>query len=79
MKTILIIDKFLTETHCARLEDANLIELRRLTGQCDPCIGTIYLGRIRTVETSLKAAFVDIGLGKNAFMPVFREKMPKKG
>lgn len=79
MKSILIIDKFLTETRCARLEDANLVELRWFTGQSDPCIGTIYLGRIRTVETSLKAAFVDIGLGKNAFMPVFREEMPKNG
>jgi Rne/Rng family ribonuclease len=31
-------------------------------------VGSIYKGRIRNLEASLQAAFVDIGLEKNAFL-----------
>ncbi|MFM1549826.1 MAG: hypothetical protein ACKJSG_10530, partial [Lentisphaeria bacterium] len=31
-------------------------------------VGSIYKGRIRNLEASLQAAFVDIGMEKNAFL-----------
>ena len=31
-------------------------------------VGSIYKGRIRNLEPSLQASFVDIGLEKNAFL-----------
>ncbi len=35
---------------------------------CKRIVGSIYKGRIRNLEPSLQAAFVDIGLEKNAFL-----------
>ena len=34
----------------------------------DRLVGSIFKGRIRNLEPSLQAAFVDIGIGKNAFL-----------
>ena len=41
----------------------------------DPAPGDIFLGRIVNLDHSLQAAFVDIGVGKNAFLH-FRDMIP---
>ena len=49
--------------NCGKLEEY-LIE----RGQCEPRVGSVFLGKIINLEPTLQAAFVDIGTGKNAFL-----------
>lgn len=58
-----------SETRVALLEDARLVELyierpKRST------VGNVYWGRVSDVLPGMQAAFVDIGLEKNAFLYV---------
>lgn len=57
------------ETRAALIEDGKLSEIffERDTG--DALTGNIYIGRVETVLTGMQAAFVNIGLDKNAFLP----------
>lgn len=66
----------------AVLEDGKLMEIfvERSTGQ--RLLGNIYKGRVKNVLPGMRAAFVDIGLERNAFLYV-RDALPgiaeKKG
>jgi ribonuclease G len=52
----------------ALLEDKNLIELHREKGSAKFTVGDVYLGKVRRVIPELKAAFVDVGYEKDAFL-----------
>lgn len=64
----LIFSNELTENRVALLEDGILenYEFERLNERSD--VGAIYKGKIQNLEPGLKAAFVDIGESKNAFL-----------
>lgn len=55
-------------THIAILEEGRLAELYIENPQHERTIGNIYLGRVKKVMPSIKAAFVDVGLGQDAFL-----------
>jgi ribonuclease G len=56
------------ETRVAVLEDGRLEEFNiERTGE-ERLVGSIFKGRVRNLEDGLKAAFVDIGFEKNAFL-----------
>ena len=58
------------ESRIAVLEDKVLQELYIQPTSSERCLGNIYKGRVTNVQASIQAAFVDIGLQKNAFLHV---------
>lgn len=70
-------------TQLALLEDGQLAELSVEHSASDSLVGNLYKGRVVNVLPGMQAAFVDIGLPKNAFLYVddilhhHLEKQPK--
>ena len=58
------------ETRVALLEDGVLVELMVDRPEAVRMVGDIYLGRVEAVLPGIQAAFVDLGLGKAAFLHV---------
>jgi len=58
-----------SETRVALLEDRELVELY-IERPKRSVVGNVYLGRVSDVLPGMQAAFVDIGLEKNAFLYV---------
>jgi ribonuclease G len=58
-----------SETRVAVLEDGDLVEFY-LERSKRSVVGNVYLARVRDVLPGMQAAFVDIGLEKNAFLYV---------
>ncbi|MBA4370768.1 MAG: ribonuclease E/G [Coriobacteriaceae bacterium] len=58
-----------SETRVALLEDHELVELY-VERPKRSVVGNVYLGRVKDVLPGMQAAFVDIGLEKNAFLYV---------
>ncbi len=56
------------ETRVAVLENGRLEEFMIEHPQEERMVGSIYKGRIQNLEDGLQAAFVDIGMSKNAFL-----------
>lgn len=56
------------ETRVAILEDGHLEEFHIERPSEERIVGSIYKGRIQNLEDGLQAAFVDIGMKKNAFI-----------
>ncbi|TCO79972.1 Rne/Rng family ribonuclease [Marinisporobacter balticus] len=67
MKKI-IVDSSLNQTRVAVLEDKELVELYIERETNRRTVGNIYKGRIANVLPGMQAAFVDVGLDKNAFL-----------
>ncbi|TXT47988.1 MAG: ribonuclease G, partial [Limisphaerales bacterium] len=63
-----IINSESLETRVAVLEDGRLEEFTIERTTEERLVGSIYKGKIRNLEDGLKAAFVDIGFDKNAFL-----------
>ena len=63
------------ETRIAILENEQLVELFIQPSGRKKLIGNIYKGRVSSVIPGLEAAFVDIGIGRNAFLHV-RDFLP---
>jgi ribonuclease G len=59
-----------TETRIAVLEDGSLIELYLERSKKTSLVGYIYKAKVLNVISGLKAAFVDIGIDKNGFLPL---------
>jgi len=57
------------ETRVALLEDRKLVELY-IERPKRSVVGNVYLGKVKDVLPGMQAAFVDIGLEKNAFLYV---------
>lgn len=68
MKREIIINVESLETRVAVLEDGKLEEFQVEHPTQQRIVGNIYKGRIQNLEHDLQAAFVDIGLKKNAFL-----------
>ena len=56
------------ETRVAILEEGNLEEFFIERPSDEHIVGSIFKGKIQNLEDSLQAAFVDIGMKKNAFV-----------
>lgn len=56
------------ETRVAVMEEGNLEEFYIERSGEEHIVGSIFKGRIQNIEDSLQAAFVDIGMKKNAFV-----------
>ena len=56
------------ETRVAVMEDGRLEEFTIERTEEERLVGSIFKGRVRNLEDGLKAAFVDIGFEKNAFL-----------
>ncbi|AGA70457.1 RNAse G [Desulfitobacterium dichloroeliminans LMG P-21439] len=54
----------------AVLEDGELVEVHEEEGMLARLVGNIYRGRVVNILPGMQAAFVDIGLEKNAFLYV---------
>ncbi|MEO0137150.1 MAG: Rne/Rng family ribonuclease [candidate division WOR-3 bacterium] len=59
-----------TETRIAVLENDTLIEFHVDRPDQISLVGNIYKARVLNLMTGLKAAFVDIGMEKNGFLPL---------
>ncbi|PWT92354.1 MAG: Rne/Rng family ribonuclease [Acidobacteria bacterium] len=58
------------ETRVAILEDERLVEIYIERAGNKSIVGNVYKGRVTRVLPGMEAAFVDIGLGKDAFLYV---------
>jgi ribonuclease G len=56
------------ETRVAVLEDSKLEDFTVERSGDERLVGSIYKGKVKNLEDGLKAAFVDIGFEKNAFL-----------
>src|SRR6266704_1531868 len=63
-----IINAETLETRVGVLEDGKLEEFNIERTTEERLVGSIFKGRVRNLEDGLKAAFVDIGFEKNAFL-----------
>ena len=68
MKREILVDISPDQTRVAMLEDDELAELYVENVGCERIVGNIYKGRVQNVLPGMQAAFVDIGLEKNAFL-----------
>ena len=64
------------ECRIALIEDGKVESFHVTTVVHEQTKGNIYKGRVTAIEPNLQAAFVDIGTGKNAFLP-FSEIHPE--
>jgi ribonuclease G len=64
----IVINAETLETRVAVLEDGRLEEFNIERTTEERLVGSIFKGRVRNLEDGLKAAFVDIGFEKNAFL-----------
>ena len=68
MKREIIINAEKLETRVAILENGSIEEFQIEHPTEERIVGSVFRGRIQNLEEGLKAAFVDIGLKKNAFI-----------
>ncbi|MCL5270549.1 MAG: hypothetical protein M1457_08370, partial [bacterium] len=72
-----------TDIRVALLEDGTLVELFVEDMQSRSKVGNIYKGRVEGIVPGLKAAFVNIGCEKNAFLhfsDILQEyELPQRG
>ena len=70
MKREIIVNSSVVETRVAVLEDGVLVELLIDDSKNKSIAGNIYKGRILKILPGMQAAFVDLGLAKDAFLYV---------
>ena len=70
MNKRVVIDVGLTEERVAIFEDSRLVEIHIERIEDDKIVGNIYKGRIINVLPGIEAAFIDIGIEKNAFLHI---------
>ncbi len=58
------------ETRIALMEAGRLVEIAIERAALRDIVGNIYLGRVQRVVPSITAAFVDIGIGRDGFLPL---------
>lgn len=66
------------EARAAVLEDMELEEIYMERLDNFPIVGNIYLGRVKDVLPGMEAAFVDIGIERNAFLYIKEVVMPEE-
>ncbi|MFH1938666.1 MAG: ribonuclease E/G, partial [bacterium] len=70
MNKRVIIDVGLTEERVAVIEAGRLVEIHIERIEDDKIVGYIYKGRVTNVLPGIEAAFVDIGIEKNAILHI---------
>lgn len=70
MNKRVIIDMGLTEERVAVIEASRLVEIHIERIEDDKIVGNIYKGKVTNVLPGIEAAFIDIGIEKNAFLHV---------
>src|SRR5690606_5569371 len=70
MKKEIVVNVGLGETRAALLEDRRLVEFYVERQEDQRVVGNIYKGRVENVLPGMQAAFVNIGLERNAFLYV---------
>ncbi|HZK40616.1 MAG TPA: Rne/Rng family ribonuclease [Atribacterota bacterium] len=70
MNKRVIIDMGLTEERVAVIEAGRLVEIHIERIEDDKIVGNIYKGKVTNVLPGIEAAFVDIGIEKNAFLHI---------
>ena len=68
MKREIIINVEKLETRVAVIENGRLEEYMVEHPEEERLVGSVFKGRVQNLENDLQAAFVDIGLKKNAFL-----------
>ena len=68
MKREIVVNAEYLETRLSVLENGQLEEFQVEHPTEQRIVGSIFKGRIQNLENELQAAFVDIGLKKNAFL-----------
>ncbi|MFO7870538.1 MAG: Rne/Rng family ribonuclease [Kiritimatiellia bacterium] len=68
MKREIVVNCEGLETRVAVLENGKLEEFEAELSANERLVGSIYKGKIQNLEHDLQAAFVDIGIGRNAFL-----------
>ncbi len=68
MKSEILINTGIHETRIAILEDSKLVEIWVESPDNERMVGDIYKGTVEAVIPGIQAAFVDIGIGKSAFL-----------
>lgn len=68
IKREIIVSAEKLETRVAVVENGRVEEFQVEQTSSERLVGSIFKGRIQNLENDLQAAFVDIGLGKNAFL-----------
>lgn len=68
MERKMIADVCPDETRLALLEDGQMSEMHVETRGRERLVGNIYKGKVENILPGMQAAFVDIGLDKNAFL-----------
>jgi len=74
---IISVDDF--ETRAAVLENRELVEIYLERREAPSIVGNVYLGRVKDILPGMQAAFVDIGIERNAFLYVEEIVLPEKG
>ncbi len=70
MSTVLFLSVNPFETRVAVLENSRLVSYRAERHRTSSVVGNIYKGRVTRVLPGMQAAFVDVGLHRNAFLYV---------
>ena len=68
LKREIIVNVEKLETRVAVLENGRLEEFMVEHPEAERLVGSVFKGRVQNLENDLQAAFVDIGLKKNAFL-----------
>ncbi|MBT8231175.1 MAG: Rne/Rng family ribonuclease [Saprospiraceae bacterium] len=68
MEKELIVNSTPNNVEIALLEDRRLVELHTQTNDVQFSVGDIFLGNIKMLRPGLNAAFVDVGIRKDAFL-----------
>lgn len=79
MNRTIVVDDAIGETRAALIEDGRVAELhidRWSERDSRAAAGAIYLGRVRRVDGSLNAAFIDLGIGPDGFLPFGKAGRP---
>ncbi len=69
MRRTLLLESVLGQTRLAGMEGGKLCALYCEGPDDENITGNLYLGRVTNVLPGMNAAFVDIGIGRNAFLP----------
>ncbi|MFA5027021.1 MAG: Rne/Rng family ribonuclease [Candidatus Methylomirabilota bacterium] len=70
MKREIVVNSSLVETRVAVIEDGTLVELLIDDSHTQSIAGNLYKGRVLKILPGMQAAFVDVGLSRDAFLYV---------
>ncbi|MCJ7646285.1 hypothetical protein MUO65_05215, partial [bacterium] len=70
MRREILVDIAEDEVRIALVEDGHLVELFIERTEEKSIVGNIYQGRVANVLKGIRSAFIDLGLERNAFLPL---------